>query len=838
MFKNIIILIILGYSLFLNFGHCDQYKHEPNRCQFGINALKTFHIPDELYTTVSTRMGYMQELGVKWDRSDFWWHKIEQKQGIFDFTFPDTAIQFYEQNGIQMFPILCYHSNWANNGAAPATIEEQELFARYVEHCVRRYKNQITYWELWNEPNILPFWKPNPNVADYTALLKKSYIAAKKANPNCQIVGVCMAGYDPEFLERLYQLGGKDYFDVLSYHYYRTIPPEYEVPKELDDIHNLMARYNDGNKRIWITELGVSNHPKFGVPDDLHAAYLVRNHLLCFGSGYVDRIFQFDMINWTDDINATWDGMLGLMKTSGQRKPAYYAYQTMVNLLDGARIIGRVPFEGKDDIYAYVFEKDKQLIFVFWTMKGEKKFRINNNNRQITLINLFGEKSIIQNQSNELELTATEFPQYLLNAPSELILPASFKITPHSLELAPGEETETVLEVRNPFPRTITGKLLWTTSPGIIVTPQVSNVIIPANTVYQQRVKIKTNKNISENEYQIAYQFESESMFSKTVTTIKIHPEFNINVRPLYDREKKQWKIIVRITNQLKKPVVNATIYFSLENEKTIKSLGQVRIKNLKPGQQAETVFMVNAATLFTITKPFHLKVQFIPNEVWRKKTVVFPFAIHPIVEQPIQIDGILTEWEHIPCIELTQMQQVVRGNKTWSSNTLNGIVKLAWSSSDVYLAAEVVDIDPGYNPFPAGDLWRGDAVELYLGFAGPEDQRYYSGSDYQIGLSTGTETTQPFIFLWKKNIKIESGNIAICRLPNKYFLEARIPISELNGFTPKPNSVIGFDVAIDDLNRNESIDYARPPEGRSMMWHGTNMNWQNPSNWGIAIIK
>ncbi|MDI6784625.1 MAG: endo-1,4-beta-xylanase, partial [bacterium] len=208
--KKIYYLLFYSLSIFLYFNlsaQSDPYKHEPSRVQFGINALKTFHIPDQLYTEVSTRMGYMQELGVKWDRSDFWWHKIEPNRGIFDFTFPDQAVAFYEKNQIQMYPILCYHSNWAKDGAAPATKEEQELFANYVYQCVKRYKSRLTYWELWNEPNILPFWKPNPNAEQYTSLLKKSYIAAKKANPDCQIVGICIAGYDPEFLERVYQLG-------------------------------------------------------------------------------------------------------------------------------------------------------------------------------------------------------------------------------------------------------------------------------------------------------------------------------------------------------------------------------------------------------------------------------------------------------------------------------------------------------------------------------------------------------------------------------------------------------------------------------------------------------
>jgi hypothetical protein len=834
MFKNII-LMILGILFFFNIAYCDQYVNVPNRCQFGINALKTFHIPDQLFTTVSTRIGYMHELGVTWDRSDFWWNKIEPKRGSFDFTFPDKAISFYEKNDIQMFPILCYHSNWAKDGTAPATKEEQELFANYVSQCVKRYRGRITYWELWNEPNILPFWKPNPNVADYTALLKKSYIAAKKANPKCQIIGTCMAGYDPEFLERLYQLGGKDYFDVLSYHYYRSIPPEYEVSKELDDLHNLMARYGDGNKRIWVTEMGVSNHPKFGVNDELHAAYLVRNHLLCFACGYVDQVFQFDMINWTDDTSAQWDGMLGLMKVSGERKPSYFAYQNMVKLLDGARIIGRVPIF-KENIYAYLFQKNNQNILVYWTVKGEKKFTISDTQNQVTLINLYGKKENKLNQGDSIELTATEFPTYLLAAPDNLITPASFKVYPHDIELTPGEEIETIVELQNPGRQPLSGKLQWTVRPGISITPQVTNMIIPKKNTLKLRFKIKADPTVSETEYPIACRFESAINLYKAVT-IKIHPAFRIHAHPLYDTKNNRIKVIVQTTNMLQKPV-NGTYRVTLEYGKARILLGETRLEKLNPRQRIDTEFSCDTDRLFQIKQPFTMQIQFSPDESWRTKTIEVPYAIQPQIETPPQIDGNLNEWDKVPSIELDRKQQVLRGIETWSPGKLNATIKLAWTKTDVYFAAEVIDSDPGYNPISSTDLWRGDAFELYLGLAGPEEQRYYSDSDFQIGLSTGTETTKPFIFLWKKDIEITQGEIAIKRMPGKYFLEARIPISALMEFQPKPNTVIGFDVAIDDLNRNESIDYSRPPEGRSLMWRGTNMNWQNPSNWGVAIIK
>ena len=192
---------------------------------------------------------------------------------------------------------------------APTTEADRQAFARYVEKVVTRYKNDFTYWEVWNEPNILPFWTPEPNADDYAALLKITSETARKADPDCKLTAPTTAPlgtYDRKFIERLYQLGCKDYFDVFDYHYYRNHPPEDEVPAELADIKALMRRYGD-DKPIWITETGVSS-PIENKPEsyEKQAGLVVRNQLLCLACG-VERIFYFDLQNWTDAKDASWD---------------------------------------------------------------------------------------------------------------------------------------------------------------------------------------------------------------------------------------------------------------------------------------------------------------------------------------------------------------------------------------------------------------------------------------------------------------------------------------------------------------------------------------------------
>src|SRR5690606_12762205 len=127
-------------------------------------------------------------------------------KGSFEFEFPDRVMDQIVAAGLEPYPIFCYNAQWLKH--SPQTQEEREDFGRYVHALVSRYKNHTKYWEVWNEPNITPFWVPEPNPELYTKLLEVSYKQAKAADPEAVIVGICTAGPDYRFIESVYRLGG------------------------------------------------------------------------------------------------------------------------------------------------------------------------------------------------------------------------------------------------------------------------------------------------------------------------------------------------------------------------------------------------------------------------------------------------------------------------------------------------------------------------------------------------------------------------------------------------------------------------------------------------------
>src|SRR5215217_5212798 len=101
-------------------------------------------------------------------------------------------------------------------GAAP----DPEKFAQYATTVAQRYLGKVSAYEVWNEPNAIPYWTPTPDPAAYTEVLKAAYSAIKAADPNALVVaGVLGAVVNfgnvtmdaRDYVEQMYANGAKGF---------------------------------------------------------------------------------------------------------------------------------------------------------------------------------------------------------------------------------------------------------------------------------------------------------------------------------------------------------------------------------------------------------------------------------------------------------------------------------------------------------------------------------------------------------------------------------------------------------------------------------------------------
>ena len=227
------------------------------------------HVGGHEWGTRDKTFAVMKEVGITYVRADLAWGGIQGNASSWNYDKFDALMTSAKTANIRLLPILDYNVSFAD----PA-YRHVDLWLRYVSNTVSRYQAQIPVWEVWNEQNLHHFWK-DPNPTNYFTLLKPTYELIKAINPKLQVAVGGYAGVPMDYIEQLYQLGGKDFFDIMNIHpYNHPAPPETDLEQRILDLRKLMEKYGDGKKPIWVTELGwPTQKQRFMVPGLLRGAF-------------------------------------------------------------------------------------------------------------------------------------------------------------------------------------------------------------------------------------------------------------------------------------------------------------------------------------------------------------------------------------------------------------------------------------------------------------------------------------------------------------------------------------------------------------------------------------
>lgn len=334
-------LRFLMVMIFLPLGLCGQQPPPArDRTFYGINADPVWSFqPKELPQFT----GMLKKSGCGAVRIPVRWLVLEPKRGEWDFSALDRALLSIPE-GVEILGTLMSVPEWAS-GVDPKKAEgwfdaypprDLEDWQRAVSAIVTRYRPRIRHWEIWNEQNGVDFFRPRPDARIYTGLLKTAYEAAKKANPECIVVlgGLQMNGVmaNPwsdvkvtNYLEDLYKAGARPYFDVCNTHPY-VLPAEgaermMELTRETLEV---MARYGDAAKPLWLTELGCGATSTEA--EEAQARLLRDTFAAAAGEPRIQRVFWFLLRDTEKDILGP-ESTMGLFKRDGVARPALEAFR-------------------------------------------------------------------------------------------------------------------------------------------------------------------------------------------------------------------------------------------------------------------------------------------------------------------------------------------------------------------------------------------------------------------------------------------------------------------------------------------------------------------------------
>jgi polysaccharide biosynthesis protein PslG len=222
-----------------------------------------------------TQFGRIAAAGGETVRALFLWSAAQPQQGgPFDFTRTDGLVSAAAAHHLALLPVVIDAPPWARafdtDFAPPLSAYD---YAAYLKALIGRYGPYGTFWsdnprvpripirawQVWNEPHMDYQWSTPGTLEDfavrYTLLLRVSYQTIKAADPGALVVLAGLANQSPTYLSHLYNFGIKPYFDVAAIHPYTYTPAG--VVTLVREARQVMRRFHDGRKPIWVTELGL-----------------------------------------------------------------------------------------------------------------------------------------------------------------------------------------------------------------------------------------------------------------------------------------------------------------------------------------------------------------------------------------------------------------------------------------------------------------------------------------------------------------------------------------------------------------------------------------------------
>ncbi len=248
-------------------------------------GINTFLNEEPDPAVVERSLDMIRDGGYGYIRQIFGWYEIEPQSGVYVDADGRSTWEKYDRivdeataRGLQIIARLEKPPPWAKAGQPNPLIDgppdRLSDYANFVEQVVTRYRGRVTYVQIWNEPNLEGEWGGKPiDPLEYVQLLAAGAEAARAANPEVVILLAGLAPTDQTgpanlsdllFLQRVYDLGGAAYFDIVSVMVYgygyspwdrRTDFARNNFSRPVQT-REIMVRNGDADTPVWAVEYG------------------------------------------------------------------------------------------------------------------------------------------------------------------------------------------------------------------------------------------------------------------------------------------------------------------------------------------------------------------------------------------------------------------------------------------------------------------------------------------------------------------------------------------------------------------------------------------------------
>ena len=324
-------------------------------------------VPQRAYDEKDTEA--MADAGIESVRVWFPWSHVESQRGAYQWASLDRTVAENAAGGLNTLPFLFGTPAWAGDADdqlcdgdgcisfAPRSDETRAAFAQFAAAAVQRYGpggefweerrglpyRPIEVWQIWNEPNLVSFYRPAVDPIAYAAMLEAAAAAIRAEDPDATVLLAGLTGTRSNakrmsthaYLSALYSVPNVTAsFDGIAVHPYNR-----KVRGALDQIRaaRTVADAAGDSAGVWVTELGWASAGKrrWGLvksPSGQARLLTVTFERLLEDAGDLGVRAAY-WYSWQDTERGKsvcgWCPWSGLLDRIGREKPAYEALREL-----------------------------------------------------------------------------------------------------------------------------------------------------------------------------------------------------------------------------------------------------------------------------------------------------------------------------------------------------------------------------------------------------------------------------------------------------------------------------------------------------------------------------
>lgn len=279
----------------------------------------------------------LEELGVRFVRIDLAWSAIEEVEGELEWERTDLLVNEAAERGMEVLALVTYTPGWARPEGESDKFppSDNEGFARFSRAAAERYRLDVRYWEIWNEPNHDPFWAGGVDPGRYASLYNAAAAEIRDVVPGSYIMsgGLSPAVDDspsmaPEtFIDGFLPRVDRGLIDAVAIHPYsypalptagqdwNTFSRLPSMKTQIDEIHPGLG--------VWLTEYGAPTQRGDGVSPEEQAAEIEEAVNCATRFEWAGPLFIYTWRDWTDE-------NFGVVDQQGNPKPAYERLKAVI----------------------------------------------------------------------------------------------------------------------------------------------------------------------------------------------------------------------------------------------------------------------------------------------------------------------------------------------------------------------------------------------------------------------------------------------------------------------------------------------------------------------------